>query len=257
VSWDHERKLRAAVFAPQTRSLLFPDTRIIERDGWYQVVSPSAPTGMANEVAYCILPEGSDVERTIDDTISMYSACNQPTKWCVGPWSRPLDLGERLLRRGFTASAVRGMGVATDRSLAIPNDVRVSEVGLETLEGYLSTLSAGWGVTTTSVDRDVFRSSIEESPRVAHHFMSFVDGEPAGTGALILRGDYGYLLGTQVLARFRGRGAYKALLAARLDLLRDRGMEYAVTHAMEETSAPILEHLGFETLFRSQVYRRA
>jgi len=37
--------------------------------------------------------------------------------------------------------------------------------------------------------------------------------------------------------------------------LRDRGIEYAVTHAHEATSAPMLEHLGFETLFRGACYQ--
>jgi hypothetical protein len=31
--------------------------------------------------------------------------------------------------------------------------------------------------------------------------------------------------------------------------LQTRGVQYAVTHAHEATSAPILEHLGFETLY--------
>jgi GNAT superfamily N-acetyltransferase len=210
---------------------------------------------MANEVAYSVLPENSDVGRIIDETVSMYSACNQPTKWCVGPWSRPLDLGEHLVRRGFTKADVRGMGIATESSWTIASDVRVEQVTLDSLDTYMRTLATGWSITTTDVDRDVFESSIVASPRVAHHFMSFVGDEPAGTGALILRGDYGYLLGTQVLARFRGRGGYKALLGARLSFLRSLGIEYAVTHAMEQTSAPILEHLGFEVLFRSHVYR--
>lgn len=255
--WTEERKRTAAIFASQTRSLLFPDTRIVSREGWYQVVSPSAPRGVANEVAYSVLPEDCDVERIIDDTIATYAEHNQPAKWCIGPWSRPLDLGARLARRGFVASAVRGMGIATDRAFATPHDVTVEEVTLATLDVYLQTMARGWNITTTDVDRRVFAASIEESPPIARHFMAKVDGVPAATGALVDRGDHGYLLGTQVLAAFRGRGAYKAIVAARLGHLRTRGLEYAVTHAMEQTSAPILAHLGFETLFRSEVYVRA
>ena len=257
-SWTDERKRVAAIFAPQARSLLFPDTRIITREGWYQVVSPTAPGGMANEVAYSVLPEGTDVERLIDETVAIYRACNQPTKWRVGAWSRPLDLGERLLARGFTASTVRGMGICTDHAITVRDAATTSmEVTLASLDTYIDVLGRGWGIKTRPVDREVFAASIEEAPRVSRHFMSFVDGEPAGTGALIDRGDHGYLLGAQVLAKFRGRGAYAALLAVRLASLRDRGIEYAVTHAMDATSAPILERLGFETLFSSQTYTLA
>jgi hypothetical protein len=59
-----------------------------------------------------------------------------------------------------------------------------------------------------------------------------------------------------VLPAARGRGAYRALVAARLAFLRARHVEYAVTQAREATSAPMLEHLGFETLFRSTCWRR-
>ncbi len=254
-AWTDERKRVAAIFAPQARSLLFPDTRIITREGWYQVVSPTAPGGMANEIAYCVLPEGTDVERVIDEAVATYRACNQPTKWRVGSWSRPLDLGERLLARGFTASTVRGMGIRTDHAIKVAAaDTTSAEVTLATLDTYIDVLGRGWGIQTRPVDREVFASSIEEAPRIARHFMSFVHGEPAGTAALIDRGDHGYLLGAQVLAKFRGQGAYAALLTARLASLRVRGIEYAVTHAMDATSAPILERLGFETLFSSQTY---
>jgi hypothetical protein len=66
-------------------------------------------------------------------------------------------------------------------------------------------------------------------------------------------------------AHHRARGAARLavcacnfvepLIAARLAFLRERGLEYAVTHAREATSAPMLEHLGFETLFRGACYQ--
>jgi hypothetical protein len=84
--------------------------------------------------------------------------------------------------------------------------------------------------------------------------MHFFTAGDVGTAGLILRGDYGYLVGAQVVEAARGRGLYKALTAERLAFLRARGIGYAVTHAREATSAPRLERLGFETLFRSKCY---
>ncbi len=253
-SWTHERKRSAATLGPQTRSLLFPDTRIVTREGWYQVVSPSAPRGVANEIAYSVLPDGTDVERLIDETVATYRACGQPTKWRVGPWSRPLDLGVRLVRRGFQGSGVRGMGIATYHVMRVPDGVRVEEVTVTTLDRYLDAMGRGWAIEMTAVDREVFARSLEEAPRVARHFMALVGGDVAATGALVDREDYGYLLGAQVLAGARGRGVYKAMVAARLSSLRERGLEYATTNAMEATSAPILTHLGFETLYQATSY---
>jgi hypothetical protein len=57
-----------------------------------------------------------------------------------------------------------------------------------------------------------------------------------------------------VLESTRGQRLYRGLVAARLASLRARGMRLAVTQAREGTSAPILERLGFATLFRSKCY---
>jgi hypothetical protein len=48
---------------------------------------------------------------------------------------------------------------------------------------------------------------------------------------------------------------YRALLATRLALSSAAGFELAVTQAREESSAPILERLGFESLCAVTMYR--
>lgn len=69
---------------------------------------------------------------------------------------------------------------------------------------------------------------------------------------LFLRDGFGYLVGGLVAPEVRGRGIYRALVAARLAFLRERGMPLAITHARDATSAPMLEHLGFGTVYRYQ-----
>jgi hypothetical protein len=46
------------------------------------------------------------------------------------------------------------------------------------------------------------------------------------------------------------------MIDERLQRAAALGYTLATTQAREATSAPILEKLGFETLFRSHVYRR-
>lgn len=66
---------------------------------------------------------------------------------------------------------------------------------------------------------------------------------------------YGYLVGAVILEKFRGLGAYRALVQARLKDLASLEIPFAVTMAREATSAPILEKLGAETTYRAQVFR--
>src|SRR4051812_12876082 len=125
--WTTERKYEAALRAPIGRELWRSDSRLIEREGWRQIVTPSA-TGYLNEVSLAQVPE-EDVERAIDGAIAEFSAHRLATKWYVGPSSRPADLGDRLARRGFDSWDVRAMGLETDRVLAAPADIEVVEIG--------------------------------------------------------------------------------------------------------------------------------
>jgi hypothetical protein len=255
MTWTFERKRDACVHAPIGRDFIRDDTTIIERPGWYQVITPSAPANVWNEVLLSQVAD-ADAERVIDETCAAYRAAGHRTKWCVGHWTKPHDFGDRLARRGFLSWDVRGMGRETDTKIPAAHDVRVEEVTLECLDVYLTTMLRGWSLPeeTAAIERHVHLRAFRAEPRTAHVFLARVDGEIAGTGGVVHRGDVGYLIGTQVLEAARGRGVYRAIVAARLAHLRERGIEYAVTWAREETSAPRLEHLGFETLFRSKCY---
>jgi GNAT superfamily N-acetyltransferase len=140
--------------------------------------------------------------------------------------------------------------------LAGPPGVAIDAIDERNVDAYVDTLARGWDLPDDQREptRDDVRRALSRSPRSAFFFLARVDGEPAGTTGLIVRERHGYLVGAQILDRFRGRGLYRALIAARLALLRDAGRTLAVTHAREATSAPMLEHLGFETAFRSRCY---
>src|SRR5262245_251157 len=122
--WTAEQKLRAAILAPTGGGMLRGDTRVIARPDWYQLVTPSAPGNLLNEIILSSVP-AEQADRVIDEAIATYRAHRKPVKWCVGPWTRPEDFGERLARRGFGSWDVRGMGCKTSLDLDVPGDVAV------------------------------------------------------------------------------------------------------------------------------------
>jgi len=256
-TWTPERKQAAAISAPRSRSraLLRRDTRVIERPGWYQLVTPSAPGTQLNEVVFSQV-DSESADRVIEEVIALYRADGHPVKWCVGPWTEPADFGERLTRRGFTSWEVRGMVAETSLRLAPAEGVTVGEVGEERLEEFVRVMSRGWSLPAEQVqaELEIHQSALRASPSEAAFFAARVADELVGTTGLLFRGDYGYLVGAQVLPSHRGRGIYRALVAARLATLAARGLTPTVTQAREATSASILEHLGFETVFRSRCY---
>lgn len=84
----------------------------------------------------------------------------------------------------------------------------------------------------------------------ALHFIGYVDGEPAGTGMLVLAGGTALLNGDSTLPAFRGRGVQTAILAERLRHASAAGCDLAVIEAAPGgVSMRNQERAGFRTVY--------
>ncbi|GLW57000.1 GNAT family N-acetyltransferase [Kitasatospora phosalacinea] len=84
--------------------------------------------------------------------------------------------------------------------------------------------------------------------------VAYVDGEPAGTGGVALVDGVARLTGGAVVPARRGRGVYRALLAARLSYAAAHGARMALVKGNPATSGPILQKAGFAVHGREPVY---
>jgi GNAT superfamily N-acetyltransferase len=75
--------------------------------------------------------------------------------------------------------------------------------------------------------------------------VAYRDQEPIGTGGITVADDVGRLWSGSVLEAHRGRGVYRALLAARLEYAEAHGATMALVKGRVETSGPILRRAGF------------
>jgi len=82
----------------------------------------------------------------------------------------------------------------------------------------------------------------------------FLDGEPAAGGGCGIVGQVARLWGAGTRLAFRGRGAYRALLAARIGLAREHGATLALVKGRAETSGPILRQAGFTAYGEERCY---
>jgi len=80
-----------------------------------------------------------------------------------------------------------------------------------------------------------------------HILLATVDGEPAGTAGLTVFAQGAIINGGSVRPKFRGRGVYRSLVAARLEIARRAGVSGLAVWG-GAMSAPILERLGFQTV---------
>ncbi len=80
--------------------------------------------------------------------------------------------------------------------------------------------------------------------------LGWADGQPAGTGALVIDGGVGWLSGDSTLPQYRRRGIQQAVQRHRLRLARDAGCALAVTEAAPGSgSQRNMERLGFRVVY--------
>jgi GNAT superfamily N-acetyltransferase len=225
-----------------------PDMQIDHRPGWSQLTTPSFSAGSLNGITWAVLDEET-ADARIDEAIAGYRRLGLKFRWTVGPDSRPLDLPERLARKGLVRAEVRGMAAPTAGGPPLPPGVTVEEITSETVDLFDRVMAEGWEMDLGPL-AGYHRALLAEPARTNRLFLARVDGQPAAVSTYVAFPRSAYLMGAVVLPPFRGRGVYRGLVGARLRHAAARGLTLATTQAREETSAPILERLGFETVVR-------
>lgn len=245
--WDE-----AAVLAASDAWSWVPDeARVHRTDGLLVVAYPDyvgTPT-VARSLGNAI-----DAAALVDEAHEVARAFGRDRVWWNVTGSRgPEGLEDELLSRG--GEVVQRMDV-----LALPLGDGAPDLGVP------------HGVTTRRVvDAESLREALEVSrvafddppvtdDMVADHLaevqrtveadagarvVAYVDGRPASTGGFTLAGDVARLWGGGTHPDLRGRGAYRAALATRLQLAAGMGATLALTHGRIDTSSPILQRLGF------------
>lgn len=128
------------------------DMRVVEREGWYQLITPSSGSAIGNEVVHSQLSP-HDAEAVVDRTIAEYRALGLPFKWFVGPLTEPVNLGALLEQRGFEPLPLRGMAI-DPRSWTSPTlrtGLTVEQVTAASLGDYCAAWWRGWDMVIPDV----------------------------------------------------------------------------------------------------------
>jgi GNAT superfamily N-acetyltransferase len=143
------------------------------------------------------------------------------------------ELRERLLAAGLEPEDEETVVVAEAASIAPPT----AEVELRLATDEFDELAAR-----------IFGMR-HELPDKAVAFVAVVDGAPVSGGRIDFEDgvEFAGLFGGVTLPEYRGRGLYRATVAKRAELARERGYRWLYSDALP-TSRPILERLGFVPL---------
>ena len=121
------------------------------------------------------------------------------------------------------------------------------------LDGFLSAAGLAFG-QEEPWQREAFAKQLDD-PDMAL-FVAWIDGRAVASARLEMAAgrSFGLLFGGGVAPAHRGKGLYRALVAARVLEARARGLAYLSIEA-RDTSRPILERLGFVPAGRETTWR--
>ncbi|HUY73460.1 MAG TPA: GNAT family N-acetyltransferase [Candidatus Dormibacteraeota bacterium] len=247
-------------FANHHRQRAEPGIEVIVTPRYEITLQPDFPIAGPNNVSWirCRADEADDV---IKEVRAIVAPRRLPLMWTLDPESKPADLAHRLHahdidpdRHGVESKV---MVLSSAATIHVP---RVA--GLEIVDA-LADPEAFQQADRAAAEAFRAESLGDDGPRVAarehrrrnllaaghrHLLLARVDGEPAGSGSLgLYPPDGAKMNGGSVRSKFRGRGVYRALVAARVEIARRAGVA-GLTVWGGDMSRPILERLGFEVV---------
>jgi len=220
---------------------LAPGDERIERDEWILWLGRDTRWNCVQRIRL------GEVEAAVEEVRALLRERGRSVcEWEFGPSATPADLEQRLVALGLVPNdePLQTIMVLERRVPATKQahvEARPVASPAELAEADAVMASAFGGPARTDAEE---RWAVRD-PATRETFVALLDGRIVGAAAATYADVAVQLNAGAVLPEARGRGVYRALVAARWRAARERGLEAAVTQA-GAMSHDILLHLGFE-----------
>jgi GNAT superfamily N-acetyltransferase len=245
-------------FANNHRQEASPGIEVIDTPRYRVMVQPDFPIAGPNNASW-IRCESGEAAEVIREARAIFAARHLPFMWTLDPGAEPANFGDILAQHGVHPDPHGAEG----QVMVMPIDTTVEAPAIDGLEIRdalvdLETFRLADGAAVEAFEAEMPSESPESIAMQDRRRLNFraagnrylllatVDGEPAGASGMSVFPPAGAILqGGSVRPKFRGRGIYRALVAARLDIARRAGVGGLIVWG-GDMSAPILAGLGFE-----------
>jgi GNAT superfamily N-acetyltransferase len=200
--------------------------------------------------------EGSAAPRRIVEAIDWVSARTDRWRWLVGPSSRPLDLGDRLIEAGLRklgdnagmALDLRGWQPGAPLPAGVTTELVTDAVGLER---WRDVQQRGLALDDASAEAwwTAHRRLATEAWPPLRNWIANLDGEPVAAAALFVGAGVAGIYNVCTVPEARGRGIGAAVTAVALDAAVDAGHDLAVLGA-SDMGYSVYRRLGFREVSR-------
>jgi GNAT superfamily N-acetyltransferase len=234
-----------------------PGFEVVETPRYRVIMQRDFPVAGPNSAAF-IRCRAEEADALISEVTAMFDVRRLPLMWVLDPHTEPANFADYLVARGF----VPDPHGAESAVMVVPTPERfdaeavtgiVLHDGLADLETFRSVdaVNAEAFAGRRGGDDPAYLAQLERRLRNQRAvpgrrvLLATIDGEPAGSAGLTIYPPDGAILnGGAVRPKFRGRGIYRAMVAARIEMAREAGVP-GVGVWGGSMSAPILERLGF------------
>ena len=211
--------------------------------------------------------EGDDLDALIERTVAHYRDDTDVAsfEWKSRGHDLPVDLGDRLAAHGLVAEPVEtvmigeasllAVDVTLDETPAGPVVVRRIVPGADAEADLTRMLAAQESVFGTGRGPSIASSMAELTSGDSEFWIAEVDGRVVCGGRLtpVAGTEFAGIWGGSTLPEFRGRGIYRALVAARAASALERGVRF-IHSDCTDMSRPILERSGLRAVTTTTPY---
>jgi GNAT superfamily N-acetyltransferase len=204
------------------------------QDGLISVASALPPSAIVINRTLCIGLETPASKASVDRVLERYRDADVSRFFLqIHPDAGPVGLPDWLAAAGLVKA--RGWQKFERDNAPLPvvsTDLEVRRVGVEYGDAFARIVCDAFDLG------DVARPWLARLPGRSswHVFMSFDDGEPAGTGALFVRDGYAWSDFGATAPAFRRRGSQSVLLARRIEYAIEQGCERIFTCTGEDVA---------------------
>ena len=203
-------------------------------------------------ISYSQLNE-ANADDTIREEVSHFKSIGQDFEWKLYDYDQPSDLKERLGSYGFIVKEAEAIMVLELEDApeilwqpVLHNVQRIT--GPEKLVDVQSVEQQVWDEDSSWV-LHFLGDALRNYPEQMSVYVAYIDEQPASAAWIYFpeHSPFASLWGGATISSFRKQGLFTALLAARAQEAKARGVRYLTVDAMP-MSRPILEKLGFEMI---------
>ena len=239
------------------------DARVEETDDYLLVRFPDYADRLL--VVLRFRPSG-DVEGALDRLLARAAETGLPD---VTVWVRldsPPELDDLLTARGGTLDETTDV-LACDLATGVPDLGGAGDIEVRWVEGddavarlrdshtVFSTVFGGAVPPDGRLEIEALQARYDHAHGHGGGLVAYADGEAVGSAGITVVDGVARLWSGSVVERHRGRGAYRAMLAARLRYGVEHGCTLGLVKGRVETSGPILRRAGFAEFGQERAYR--